>query len=276
MTGLEWLAGIDDALEITRESLRGLADDRRTLTVTRKHLEDALDDLSAAASASLGSAGKSGVHAESGRGAERSFGRAATPASLVGRSAELALHADTLVDIARTFSAERGDEASAEVLACAVAVKASLQSHQRDFDQLMPWAKLLAAEAAIAAPANAADRFFPEQAIARIFDVGPDLGRSAQSLRSRDSSFWRSADADLAAQDGIAGDSLRIRVDDLVDALKRSASAALSLQERLEALGELSQENVRRDGVRVSLQPGAPTPRDRLSGHRGQPRFQLL
>ncbi len=70
VTGLEWLAGIDDALEITRESLRGLPDDRRTLTVTRKHLEDALDALSTAASASLRSAGirRSG---ESGRGLRR-------------------------------------------------------------------------------------------------------------------------------------------------------------------------------------------------------------
>ena len=43
----EWLSGIDDALQLTRESLRLLADDRRSHTVTRKHLEDALDALSA-------------------------------------------------------------------------------------------------------------------------------------------------------------------------------------------------------------------------------------
>ena len=108
--------------------------------------------LSTAVSASLRSAGNPGIQAESGRGAQKSLGRAAaTPAGLIARLAELALRADTLVDIARTLSAERGDDASAEVLACAEAVNASLQSHQRDFDQLMPWAKLLAAEAALAA-----------------------------------------------------------------------------------------------------------------------------
>ncbi|HXN14608.1 MAG TPA: protein ndvB, partial [Candidatus Acidoferrales bacterium] len=119
VAGRQWLAGISDALEITRESLRVLSDDRRTLTVTRKHLEDALEVLSIAASASPNSAG-------------------ATPADLARRSAELALRAETLTDIARTLSAERGDEASAEVLAGAEAVRASVQSHQRDFEQLMP------------------------------------------------------------------------------------------------------------------------------------------
>ena len=151
----------------------GSPDDRRTLTVTRKHLEDALDALSTAVSASLGSAGDR-LHAASGRGAKSSSG-SATPAGLAGRLAELALHADTLADIARTLSAERGDDASAEVLACAEAVHASLQSHQRDFEQLMPWAKLVAAETALAAPANAADDISPEQALARIFDSVPTL-----------------------------------------------------------------------------------------------------
>jgi len=87
--------------------------------VTRKHLEDGLDALSTAVSVSVRSAGGPGVHAESGRGAEKSFGRApATPADLIGRLAELALCANTLADIARTLSAERGDDASAELLAC--------------------------------------------------------------------------------------------------------------------------------------------------------------
>ena len=39
----QWLAGIADALELTRESLRALTDDKRTQTVTRKQLQDELD-----------------------------------------------------------------------------------------------------------------------------------------------------------------------------------------------------------------------------------------
>ena len=60
----EWLAGIADALALTRESLRALADDRRTQTVTRKQLDDALDAL--AASLSPAPATPAGVAAPAG------------------------------------------------------------------------------------------------------------------------------------------------------------------------------------------------------------------
>jgi cyclic beta-1,2-glucan glucanotransferase len=108
-----WLGGIDDGLHTTRESLGLLADDRRTHTVTRKHLEDALDTLSHALAGLDGGADPSGLHG-------------------------LVAHADTVVDIARTFSAERGDPASADVFACAAAMRSSIGSHQRDLDLSAP------------------------------------------------------------------------------------------------------------------------------------------
>jgi cyclic beta-1,2-glucan synthetase len=46
----EWLAGIRDTLELTRESLRALADDRRTQTVTWQQLDEALEVLAASLS----------------------------------------------------------------------------------------------------------------------------------------------------------------------------------------------------------------------------------
>ncbi len=244
VAGLQWCAGIDDALEITRESLRGLPDDRRTLSATRKHLEDALDDISTAVSASLRPSGEPGFHGESGHGAEKSGAPAttATPANLIRRLAELALRADTLTDIARTFSAERGDDASAEVLACAETVNASLQSHQRDFEQLMPWAKLVADEAAPAAPADATIDVSPEQALARIFDSVPTLAdlpeRCAAAILVLTQRRAELAAQDGAAQDGASNDPLKLRLEVLLDALERSASAARSFRGRLEALGE--------------------------------------
>ena len=111
--GSEWLSGINDALQLTRESLRLLTDDRRSHTVTRKHLEDALDALSAGLA----------IVRESG----------GTP-----RLQDLAGHADTVVDIAETLSAERNDSSSKEVLAWAAALQASIASHRRDVDHLMP------------------------------------------------------------------------------------------------------------------------------------------
>ena len=105
----EWLSGIDDALQLTRESVRLLADDRRSHTVTRKHLEDALDIFSAGVAILRKCGG--------------------TP-----RLQDLAVHADTVVDIAETLSAERNDSSSKEVLAWAVALQASIASHRRDVD----------------------------------------------------------------------------------------------------------------------------------------------
>jgi cyclic beta-1,2-glucan synthetase len=114
----EWLRGIEDALRLTRESLGLLVDDRRTHTVTRKHLEDALDALSSALATLREGDG-------------------------IPDLSELTLHADTAVDIVRTLSAERNDSSSVEVLAWTVALQASIASHQRDLDLLMPWANVV-------------------------------------------------------------------------------------------------------------------------------------
>ncbi|OGA22253.1 MAG: glycosyl transferase [Betaproteobacteria bacterium RIFCSPLOWO2_02_FULL_67_26] len=105
----ELFAGIDDALQLTRESLQGLPDDRRTQTITRQQLGDALDVLAAA------------------------LYRAPVPPEDIGaRLAEAAPHAATMADIARALASERGDDAGAEMLYWAEATLASIESHRRD------------------------------------------------------------------------------------------------------------------------------------------------
>jgi len=116
----EWTAGVDDALELARESLRTLGDDRRTQTVTWKQLDEGL----AALSASLASP-------------------PTTPEGVAGRLAELALLADTVADMAWTLTGERGDGEGAELLTWVEAVRSSIRSHERDLEWLMPWARLL-------------------------------------------------------------------------------------------------------------------------------------
>ncbi|MET0681070.1 MAG: glucoamylase family protein, partial [Burkholderiales bacterium] len=105
----ELVAGIEDALHLTRESLQALPDDRRTQTITRHQLGDALDALAAA------------------------LGRSPMPPAEIGaRLAEVAPHAATMADIARTLASERGDDAGAEMLFWAEATLASIESHRRD------------------------------------------------------------------------------------------------------------------------------------------------
>jgi cyclic beta-1,2-glucan synthetase len=110
--GPELVAGIDDALQLTRESLRDLPDDRRTQTITRQHLGDALESLGAALHKGPMSAEDIGV-----------------------RLAELVPHAATMADIARTLASERGDDAGAEMLFWAEATLGSIESHRRDLTQ---------------------------------------------------------------------------------------------------------------------------------------------
>jgi cyclic beta-1,2-glucan synthetase len=242
LTGLGWLAGIADALEITRESLSGVSDDRRTHSATRKHLEAALDALSAMVSDSLSGVEAQGFPAKSEHDSGEWFERyPATPAGLTVRLAELALRAGTLADIAQTYDAERSDDASAEMLACANSVNASLQSHQRDFDQLMPWAKLVAAETSRTAVANGKINRSPEQVVAQIFDASSTLADLPVHCEAAVAilAHWG---AEPAAKNGAADDSLKIRVEGLVDALKRSAIAVRLFRRRLEAFAELTRK----------------------------------
>jgi cyclic beta-1,2-glucan synthetase len=108
----ELLAGVDDALQLTCESLQELPDDRRTETITRQHLGDALHALNATLRQGLMPLG-----------------------DVAARLLELSSQATNMVDIARTLASERGDEAGAEMLFWAEATLASIESHRRDTAQ---------------------------------------------------------------------------------------------------------------------------------------------
>jgi len=126
------VAGVEDSLELTRESLGSLPDDRRTQTITRVQLDDALDALAAAL---------------------RQDGLPSQPAA--GRWVRSALEAATVLDMARTLASERGDDAGAEMLAWAEATHASIQSHRRDLVQVAEAPSLERRLAALEANARA-------------------------------------------------------------------------------------------------------------------------
>jgi cyclic beta-1,2-glucan synthetase len=110
--GPELFAGIEDGLNLTRESLHGLPDDRRTQTITRHQLGDALDALAAALRQNR-----------------------MPVVDIPARLAEVAPHATIMVDIARTLASERGDDAGAEMLFWAEATLGAIESHRRDVTQ---------------------------------------------------------------------------------------------------------------------------------------------
>jgi cyclic beta-1,2-glucan synthetase len=120
MAGPELFAGIEDSLNLTRETVQGLPDDRRTQTITRHQLGEALDALAGT------------LHDER------------LPAEdIAARLAEVTPQAVTMVDIARTLASERGDAASAEMLFWAEATLGAIKSHRRDLAQSAAAARAL-------------------------------------------------------------------------------------------------------------------------------------
>jgi len=108
-------AGIDDAIELTRQAAAAMGVDRRTQTTTRRHLTDALEPppgWSASMPATLG--------------------------SWAVRLAELAAHTKTLSDVARAITAERGDGMDGELVTWAEAARLAVASHARDLELLVP------------------------------------------------------------------------------------------------------------------------------------------
>ena len=106
------LAGIADALDLTREATQQLRDGRRTQTVTWHQFDEAF--LRTCGWHSTGRCRKQDV------------------AEVL---ANLAALADTMADIGAAVAAERGDDAGAEMLFWIAAARRSIESHRRDVAQ---------------------------------------------------------------------------------------------------------------------------------------------
>jgi cyclic beta-1,2-glucan synthetase len=219
-----WRSGIEDAVALARESLPALAGDLRTHTVTAKQLGQALDALSVLLQPDP-----------------------RTPAGLAAQLAELGLRAGAVVDIAQTLTTERGDDAGAELLAWAHAIRASIDSHRRDADLLMPWASLLASDAARGPAAKKAGETSPDDALGTLFDSMPTLGdladRCAEAiaiLACRKARLAANTDQTDQADEPVATADSLTRIDAPEDALARSADAARALERRLTGLGAVA------------------------------------
>jgi cyclic beta-1,2-glucan synthetase len=115
------LAGIGDAIALTREAASAMGDDWRSQTITRRDLDEALE-LPAGASAVV----------------------PATPEAWAARLGELSAQAGTLSDVAAALTAERGEGAEGELVTWAEATRLAVSSHVRDLALLQPSAEVTA------------------------------------------------------------------------------------------------------------------------------------
>ena len=211
LLGPQVLSGICDAVLILRGLASTIVDDRRTQTVTRKDLEEALDDLTTALNP-----------------------LPVTPGDWVAHLTELRARAHTLADIARTLTAERGDSVEGELVAWAEAVRTGIESFARDLDDMVfPWAQLIFGND----PSNRVTTPDPEvglPAVAPFFLSFPTLrdtpDRCATAIHELTTLRARLA-ADTAARRNAV-----TRIDALIESLSRSAAASEALARRLSAL----------------------------------------
>jgi cyclic beta-1,2-glucan glucanotransferase len=204
------LAGIRDAVLLVEEAASGLADDRRTQTVTLRELTETCATLTAALQESP-----------------------ATSGDWAARLGDLALHADTLVDMSRALTAERGEPDSSDVEVWAQAARATIAGHERDLQTILPWASLLEADLA---------------------SGHPDLLPALQSLRSSSLTpadlpdRCRAVIAQLTALretalgEGPAAEGTIRHFDQAIDGLERSSASAAALVRRLLAVGGAARE----------------------------------
>ncbi len=214
LLGPQVLSGIADAILLVRASARAISDDRRTQTVTRKHLDEALDALTTALSPVP-----------------------VTPGDWVVRLAELEARAHTMVDIARTLTAERGDRADAEVLAWAEAVRAGIENHLRDLDMALPSALLVFGNA-VPHRATTPEQVLDSTAVGRFFLSFPTLADTPDRCESaiHELTTLRTR----LATDGAAQSDALTRIDAMIERLARSAAASGALVRRLSTLVQVT------------------------------------
>ncbi|MEO8470010.1 MAG: glucoamylase family protein, partial [Chloroflexota bacterium] len=101
------LGGIGDAMALTREAAGAIGDDRRSQTLTRRHLHEALEMPAAMAVP-------------------------AAPTAWVAHLREISVRIGTMSDVAAALTAERGDRADGDLVTWAEAARLAASSHLRD------------------------------------------------------------------------------------------------------------------------------------------------
>ncbi len=214
LLGPRVLSGIADAIVLLRQSRREIADDRRTQTVTRKQLDEAIDALTAVL---------------------RPIPK--IPDEWLQRLEELESRAQTMTDIARTLTAEQDYGADVELLAWAEAVRAGIASHARDFHTAMPWAEAVFGSALLGRSEIAGHHLVStvERSLLSIPTLGDAPERYDDVLSELTPLRERSAPENTAPS-GTVG-----RIDMVIEGLARSAAGCVALRRRLSTLVRLTE-----------------------------------
>jgi cyclic beta-1,2-glucan synthetase len=208
------LEGVEDPIRLLMEALAKTADIRRTHTVTRKQLNNAVEALLLLINQ---------VPADA--------------ADWAVRFVELKERARTVTDIAQTLAQEFGEADDSEVRAWAEATQECVESHYRDAEILIPWLRLEPQE--IIAMAERRPEEAPEwAAIEPFFRSLPSLGDAAERFEAATREL--TALGGRLVSDPLGNKELLARIDALVQALKASATDAAALDRKLRGIVQTS------------------------------------
>jgi cyclic beta-1,2-glucan glucanotransferase len=206
------LAGTEDALHLLREAVARIADSKRTHSVTRKQLTNAIDAAAALCDS---------VPADA--------------ADWAVRFVELRDRVKTVEDIAQTLEQELGNTSNSEFRFWAEAARASVESHIQDARILLPWLRLDPAEIrkTVENPSGPVPEWL---AIEPFFRSLPTLADAPERFEAAVRKLT-ALDATLAG-DSAGNKDVRARVAALIQAMQDSISDAASLVRRLTAIAQ--------------------------------------
>jgi len=213
--GADLRAGMEDATHLLREALSGITDTPRTQMVTRKQLNNAVDAMVA------------------------SFHPPPVGAlDWARRFAEWKSLAQTVADIAEALTHERQDPGDSALRTWADAARACVESHARDAEILIPWARLDGKE--IAGIAERLREQAPEWiAIEALLHSVPTLSNAPDQFDTalREISVFRGR----LATDSVANRESLTWIDALAEAIRNSSSDAGALIRRLSSVTQAAE-----------------------------------
>ena len=216
--GPQVLSGLKDSGRLLRERLVKIADRPRAHIVTRKQLVNAVDAMMVSLDP--------------------------LPVDSMGwaiRFKEWRGHAQTVADIAQALEEEHGGDLESELCTSADAFKACVESHVRDAESLIPWARL--DSKSILGLARALREVAPEgMAIEQSLRDVPKLADAPDRFDSilMDLSALR---ARLVNRLSVERDTIA-QIDELAEALRRSAVEATALVRRLSVIAQTADRMV--------------------------------
>ncbi len=216
--GPQVLSGLQDSARLLRERLVKIADMPHAHIVTRKQLGNAVDAMMD----SLDPLPLDSV-------------------DWVIRFKEWRGHAQTVADIAQALEQEHGGDLESELCTSADAFKACVDSHIRDAELLIPWARL--DSKSILGLARALREVAPEgMAIEQSLRAVPKLADAPDRF---DSILFDLSAMRARLVDRLPGERDTIaQIDELAEALRRSAAEAAALVRRLSVIAQTADRMV--------------------------------